>query len=81
MNKKIPQHEHNRRYLEYKKGLSDVDIGNNLYLSPVTIHKWRKTNGLPPNKSQGRPRKEEWIWCQTLEAEWAKKRIYRLAGV
>ena len=46
---KLPALEHAARMELYLRGLTDKEIGKRLFLAPQTVHRWRKSRGLPCN--------------------------------
>lgn len=45
----ISQEDHEKRLALYQQGLSDMEIGRQLYLSATAIAYWRRKNGLSAN--------------------------------
>ena len=70
----IPREEHEARLKLYNQGLNDTEMGHALYLSPATVHRWRRINGLPSNfkspRMTGAELEEIWRMYRAGETDW-----------
>lgn len=52
-------HVMEERMILYREGMNDHEIGKIQQVSPTSVLRWRKRNGLPPNRKLCQSRKKE----------------------
>jgi hypothetical protein len=53
---RLTDEERAERMRLYEQGLTDVEIGEKLYLATITVYSWRTKAGLPANGQGGTPK-------------------------
>lgn len=54
MSNYLPADEEEKRLNLYRRGLTDKEIAEKLFLGLTTIQNWRRFRGLPPHGGAGR---------------------------